>query len=351
MDVMGFFILLGMGWMLGVLLLSAYTAWMLTHPPRRTTGYAVSRNLPSTPAEVRVVVDGAERALEYSEWTVRHARGAELPVWDIGGLNAAGPIVVVTHGWGDSRVVMLTRVSYLVKHARRVLVWDLPAHGDSPRGSSKAFTLGLREHQTLRALIATVRASDATTPIVLYGYSLGAGISIAAAAEDEPQIGGNQAGSEREDEGRRESRRDGARRSAIAGVIAESPYRVPITPAENVLKQTGMPHALNLPLAMLALGLRHGQGAAWLQRSGAGGFDRRELAQQLRVPLLVLHGTADRVCPVDDGRTIAAAPRRDGNTGTLVEIDGGGHLDLWTAEKFAGKSDAAVQRFLAAVKE
>ena len=233
--------------------------------------------------------------------------------------------MVVTHGWGDSRVVILTRVSFLVKHARRVLVWDLPAHGDSPRASSKSFTLGLREHETLRALIAMARASDPTTPIVLYGYSLGAGISIAAGVEH-----------------------DG---SAIAGVIAESPYRVPITPAENVLKQIGMPHLLNLPLAMLALGLRHRQGAAWLQRSGAGGFDRRELAEQLSVPLLVLHGTADRVCPVDDGRAIAAAPRRDGRTGTLVEVDGGGHLDLWTAEKFASESDVAVQRFLAAVKQ
>ncbi len=326
MDIPGLLILLFVGWLVGLLLLTAHTAWMLTHPPRRTLGYAVARNLPSTPAEVHLSHNGSDQALDFSEWLLRIDAGADLPIWDIRGLNAAGPILIITHGWSDSRVVMLARAAALAPHAARVILWDLPRHGDAERSSPAVpnaararFTLGLREHLWLRSLIDTIRLGDPATPVVLYGYSLGAGLSIAAAA-DEPA--------------------DSPRR--IASVIAEAPYRVPITPARNVLRQAALPHRINLPLAMLLIGARLGQRSSWLQHEHAGGFDRRDLAARLAVPLLILHGSDDAICPIHDARAIAAA-----HDATLIELPGGGHLDLWTNPDHASTCNRHIAPFLA----
>jgi len=55
-------------------------------------------------------------------------------------------------------------------------------------------------------------------------------------------------------------------------------------------------------------------------------FLTRERIKQISVPLLIVHGTADRVIPVDHGRALygdASSPKR------LEIIDGAGHNDLW----------------------
>jgi len=316
MDIIGLLILLGFGWLVGVVALTLYTLHMLTHPPRRTYSYAVAKQLPSNPGEVRLTLDGAERLLTFEEWSFSSGR-IDHPVWDVRGLVASGATIILTHGWGDSRVVMLQRVTHLAKHAARVIVWDIPAQGDSP--ATRGFTLGAREHTHLRALVDVVVASGtAAGGIVLYGFSLGAGISIVCAAAG----------------------------ASVGAVIAEAPYCVPITPARNVMKQAGLPHAVTLPLAMLMLGMRLGYGASWMRTRGAGGFDRREHAAKLRVPLLLLHGVDDAVCPVADSREIAAACGR----AQLVEIPGGRHLDLWTEEDHAAKCEAAVASFLGGIR-
>lgn len=51
-----------------------------------------------------------------------------------------------------------------------------------------------------------------------------------------------------------------------------------------------------------------------------------ELLDQLRGPILLIHGTADRVIGFDHSRTLAA---RLGSRARLVALDGRGHNDLW----------------------
>ena len=75
------------------------------------------------------------------------------------------------------------------------------------------------------------------------------------------------------------------------------------------------------------------------------GFDRAAWASRVRCPVLVLHGTEDGVSPVEDGRAIAAASR-----GTMIEINGAGHNDLWTDDRWAGTSVAEVLAFLRSVR-
>ena len=292
MDVAGLFILLLAGLAIAYALSVLYVAYALTHPPRRGFTYAVSRGLATGPEA---------HNLKFTEWAFR-SRGTDLPVWEIEGGDAAGPLVIATPGWGESRVSMLPRAAAIVPLCSRLILWDLPRHADVRGGR---FTLGAREPEDLRGLIDSVAGSRREAierPIVLYGFSLGGGVSIAAGVGDE----------------------------RIAGVIAESPYRLPQTPAARVMASRGFPHRFNLPVALWLLGHRFGLGSRFLRSGPGGAFDRCLPAAKLSVALTVGHGDADPICPVQDGREIAAA----GQHGQFVGIPGGGHLDLWTDDRF-----------------
>jgi len=173
--------------------------------------------------------------------------------------------------------------------------------------------MGAREPVALAALVERIVADAPEARIAHFGWSMGAGISIAAAA--------------------------GARASQhTLCVIAEAPFRSPFTPVKNVAIQWGLPHWPNVPVAVGLLGLRLGQGARWRN------YDRAAWARRLSCPLLVMHGDADDICPHADGADIANAARR----GLLLTIAGAGHANIWTEPAFAKQATAAVRDFLRA---
>lgn len=307
-EAAGLTLLLASGLGLAAGTATAHTARVLTRPPRRTFSWAVSRSLPASPAELRT--PDRPDGYPFETWSFR-SRGSDLPVWDIRGDDPAGPAIIFTHGWGDSRITSLPRVPHLAPICSRLLLWDLPAHGDA-RGRC---SLGAHEAADLLALIE--HTSGGSAPLVLHGFSLGAGISIDAAV------------------------RAGA--GLISAVIAEAPYRVPLTPARNVLAAAGLPWRFTLPPALALVGLRCGHGLSWATERYGTRFDRARLAADLRVPLLVLIGDRDAVSPVADAQAIAAAAAR----ATLATVPGAGHLNLWTDPGHAANAAAAVRGFLA----
>ncbi|MBX3402107.1 MAG: alpha/beta hydrolase [Phycisphaeraceae bacterium] len=309
MDVIGLLMLLACGLGVFAAAVIAFTLRTLTRPPRRTYSWAVARGVPGEPPEVRVPWG----RVEYSSWSFA-SRGRDLPVWDIRGARADGPTAVLTHGWGDSRVIALSRLPALLACCARVVMWDLPGHGDAPG----TCTLGTRECDDLVALLERLGPAE---PVVLYGSSLGAGVSIVVAARDAARLG-------------------------VVGVIAEAPYRVPRLPAQRVLRMLGLPWRWNLPIVMALVGSRQGYGVSWVASPAAGGFDRAVHAANMPVPLLVLHGTDDEVCPIEDGRAIAAAAP----AGRIVEVEGASHNNLWTDDRFIPVCAAAVAEFVAALK-
>ncbi|MCC6679017.1 MAG: alpha/beta hydrolase [Phycisphaerales bacterium] len=287
--------LLAVGLVLAVLIAAVYAGWALTHPPRRTYASAVARARPGDPSELP-----SPRVFE--SWTFTTG-GATLPVWDIPGDNPAGPVVIMTHGWADGRLGALQRLGPVLPVASRIIAWDMRGHGDA----TGICRLGTREVDDLAALIEHLGASS----VILFGWSLGGGVSIAAAARD-----------------------DLSRR--IAAVIAEAPYRVPGTPARRVMHVRGLPYRLNLPITFFVLGFLFGVGPRWR------GFDRAAHARRLKCPLLVIHGEWDQICPVEDGRAIAeAAP-----AGSLAILADGGHNDLWVEEPLAARCGEVVREFL-----
>ncbi|MFA6044006.1 MAG: alpha/beta hydrolase [Phycisphaerales bacterium] len=269
---------LGVGLMLACAILVLHTWWGLTHPRRRGYAYAVSRNLPGDPGEL-------DTPREFAEVTLPATPAAPATtLWDIPGDTAAGPVIVFSHGWGQSRHSVLPRLGAFAPLASRILAWDLPGHGESP-GPTR---LGLREAAALERVVRWAGEAPAR-PVVLYGYSLGAGVSLDLAA---------------------------ACPTIVSQVIVEAPYRLPITPARNVLAQRGLPHGWSLRLALRLAGASP---AADLT------FDRADIARRVSCPVLVLHGAADDISPLKDARAIAAAAPR----ATLVEIPLGSHKTLW----------------------
>jgi len=295
---LGLAALLLMGWCVGVGLLTLHTYMTLRRPPRRTYASAVARALPGEPGELPAGPGGPRN---FDSWTFAWNR-LELPVWEIPGDAPAGPVLVVTHGWGESRVTGLGRARWLLPLASRIILWDCPAHGTAP-GLSR---LGAIEHEALLALLDRVRHREG--PLVLFGWSMGAGVSIHAGVTD----------------------------SGVAGVIAEAPYRLAATPPLRMLRNLRLPVRPNLPIAM------------WLLDRACGGaceprrFDRAMLASKLGAPLLVIHGGLDELCPIDDGRAIAQASPR----GHLIEVEGCGHTGLWAHEPRAARLAGEVALWL-----
>lgn len=297
--------------LLGLLAIGLFVAWtasvihimvVLTHPPRRGYAWAVARSRASEPGELPL-------PLTHTSWMFRW-RGMEFEVWDIEGGAQEGPSIVMIHGWGESRVMSLSRVQAIAPPTRRIIAWDLPGHGEAP-GICR---LGTAEVDAVVTLLDELACHD-DRPVVLFGWSLGAGVAIAAAM---------------------------LRPQRVSRVIAEAPYRIPPTPARNVLRLMRMPYRATLPPAMWMLGLVFAGSPRWRGRGGRPGFDRAELAAKVACPLLVLHGGNDDVCPVEDGRAIAeAAPH-----GECVVLEGGAHQSLWEDAHTAEKCLAAVRRFL-----
>ena len=297
LNIPGLLGLLAAGWLLGLGLMVAWTAVVLARPPRRTYASSLAKGLPGDPGELR------ERPRAFDSWTLDRP-GVALQAWQIAGDDAAGPLIVLTHGWGSSRIGALTRLGPLLPRASAVIAWDMRGHGES----GGCCTHGVHEVDDLLALIDRVRGER---PIVLMGWSLGAGVSIAAAS----------------------------RIPGVVGVIAECPYRLIRTPARNMMVSMGMPWRLNLGLALRLLGLI--QRCPGLGR-GQGPFDRAADASRVPCPLLVLHGTADPISPFEDGQAIAAAAPN----GRFAEIAGGGHSGMWVDPATAPACEEAVATFL-----
>lgn len=301
----GLLLLLGIGLALLIVITSWWTARRLRHPPRRTDAFAISRGVPATPEEMPDPVEYQSRIIGLTD-----SRGGPYPApaWIIRGDDPEGPVVIASPGWGDSKLGLLPRLATLTPICSTVVAWDPPGLGEGPGRCA----LGTREPSLLLDLARTINAeNDHRRGIVLLGWSMGAGAAIAAAAHAQQA-------------------------DHIVAVVAESPYRKSWTPARNVMRNAGYPYRVNVPLSFAALGIRLGVGIGWR------GFDRAELVRRLQCPLLVVHGSDDDVCPVDDARDIERGATRS----LLVIVSGAGHNNLWTDERFKPQVASAVRDFL-----
>lgn len=294
-PLIGLIQLLSIGFGIYLFLMILYTMWGLTHPHRQSYASAVHRNTPGDPSEL-------EEPIEFEERTITGSKG-DLSLWVIKGNDPQGPRIVMSHGWGSGKLGALKRIEPIVEHSSQIIVWDLPGHGDSAGISN----LGATEHHELARILSEF---DDDRPNILYGWSMGSGVSLACANQSLDL--------------------------KIAGVICESPYIDPFTPARNVLRLRGIPYRLNIKPAIWLLGVLFGVGSKWK------GFNRQRLAADLNIPLLILHGVQDPVCPVADADIIAQGAR----DAEMIQVADAGHNNLWTDEIYREQMIQAISAFI-----
>jgi pimeloyl-ACP methyl ester carboxylesterase len=265
---LGLFILLGVATVLILVGYVVVVSWEVRHPARQTAGWALAHQRPSSPSDFD---------LPFTEWSVDRPDGTVLPVWEIPADPtsdredaALTPVVVVLHGWSRSRIDSLCRVQQLLKdpsggaRAFRTIIPELRGHGDASAGPT---TLGTKELEDLDALLEQV-GSDR---VILLGHSLGAVLTIHLATRHPAQI---------------------------RSVIALAPYDRLSTPFDGYLRSQ------NYPAGFLARVIEQA-----LRLFGVRVRNTIDVAPGVTMPLQVLVGSEDRVCPQAIARRICdAAP-------------------------------------------
>ena len=284
------------------LLIALVGTWALVRgtdrPGGRGVAWCVAHGRPSDPGDLGLPPE----AWEDASFTL--SRGEATRGYRIRGGDPAGPLVLVVHGHSAGRHHAMGTLAPAVPVSSEVVVFDLPGHGSAAKLSSRQ---GLREPDDVAAVLGQVEAGAAPRPVVLLGYSMGAQISLAAAA--------------------------GPLHGRLAGVILLAVYRYHGEPIRAFLRENGLPWWPFQPLGDLFTALR---------TRGASRFDRVEAACLVGCPALLLSFRDDPLCPLASAEAIAGALPE----ARLEVFAGADHTDFHVreGERYAG----LVQGFLRA---
>ena len=207
--------------------------------------------------------------------------GTRLHGWFIP-VDGAAPAVVVLHGWGGNAGLMLPLAPHLHRAGFHALFLDVRSHGISEHDS---FTSMPRFAEDLEVAAGWLLAHRDVTSVGVIGHSVGAGAAILSAS----------------------------RGDQFEAVVSVSSFAHP----GEMMRE----HMTSIPKPMLALIL----GA--MQRIIGHRFDdfapRNRLAL-VRAPVMLVHGDADPVVPIERLYELAAAhPGAE-----VVVVPDGGHSDL-----------------------
>jgi pimeloyl-ACP methyl ester carboxylesterase len=199
--------------------------------------------------------------------------GQPLLAYLVGDPSRAQGLLIAYHGNAD---LAAWRVPWAAEVERRtgwaVLVPEYRGYGGL--GGSPNYLSSQRDARATYRLVRERLGND-TTPIALYGHSLGSAVAAELAADHPP-----------------------------SALLLEAPF----TSARDMARAM-----LVLPVA-----------AAWRAIARVH-FDTRALVASLHVPVSVVHGELDGVIPMQMGRAVHAAARVPGE---LLIVPGAGHNDV-----------------------
>jgi uncharacterized protein len=289
------------------LTLAPIAAWRFAHAYRTRAGY---------PRQHPPAHDPGALGLAFESVEVPSDGDARLPAWWIPASATPAPAVLLVHGWESARDRTLPNALVLHEVGFHVLTLDVRGHGDNPP-EELPLTAGEFGADTLAGVRVLLARPDVTRVAIL-GHSMGAiGALLAAAAE--PRVA-----------------------AVVAIAAAADPYRL--------TRQTF--HLANLPLPdVIAYPL------AWLTTRvflAPRGHDVRAVSASDAVakyagPVLLVHGTEDRVVPPGHMDRLARIARRsragDAEAAPVetLSIVGGHHSWLFESRDYR----AVVARFLA----
>ncbi len=250
--------------------------------------------------------------LPFASLEIPSSDGVVLPAWFIPAGPVRAPGVVLVHGWESARDRTLPHAQVLHAAGFHVLTMDVRGHGANP-AESLPMSVGEYAADT-RAGVAALRRRPEVTAIGLLGHSMGAAGALVAAAGD-PDV------------------------SAVIAVAAPAdPYR--LTRQTFRLARLPIPDPVAWPLAWLTT-------RVYLKprRHLVSSISATRAVRDIRVPVMLAHGSDDGVVPVSHLARLAAARRAalpDAVTETLV-VEGGAHSWLYEYPPYR----AAIARFFA----
>jgi alpha-beta hydrolase superfamily lysophospholipase len=257
-----------------VLAVAEWGGWMLVAPRRRLeVGARVEEPEPGEPIQV-TTADGLRLA----------------GVWYPATARISGRTAIVIHGYAEDPRGFRDRARALAARGWNAAALDLRGHGESEREHT---SFGGRESDDLHAWIEvlTERIGPAMT-LAVWGRSMGAAVALRAAAEDDA--------------------------AQIAALVLESPYH----DLESVIAVLVRRFRLPWPRLLARLIAHRAETLAGVSLTRPRPLD---LALNVAVPTLIVHGSNDTLITLDDVRLLAAALPA---ARPLIEVPGARHTDI-----------------------
>lgn len=257
-----------------------------------------------------------DRAAGFSGWYYTTPNELHLPWQTVLIGSPAGPCpawffpsdsstwVIQVHGRGTTRAECLRAVPVFHALGLPTLVVSYRNDGEAPRSRGGAYGLGAAEWRDVDAAIAYALRHGAER-VLLMGWSMGGAVALQTAVSS-------------------------GRRSSIAGLILESP----VVDWRAVLRYQAREVGVRAPLPDLAM-----RALSWPLTARLSGaeeaipFDRLDMvarADELSVPMLVLHSDDDGFVPADASHALAEA-RPD--LVTMPRFTVARHTKLWNYDQ------------------
>ncbi|WP_126428447.1 alpha/beta hydrolase [Brevibacillus marinus] len=275
-------VVLIVGAMIGIALT---VGWRLTHPPRKPI--TMQPETFQIAHYETVLFPSRDQQILLSGWYIRAEEN---------GVNSNGHTLIFAHGYGQNRLEphlpALSLASRLLAEGYDIFMFDFRNAGMS---EGTVTTVGLYEQRDLLGAVDYVSQRFPRQQIALIGFSMGAAVSLLAAASDQ----------------------------RIQAVVADSPFSsLWDYLQENLPHWTGLPR---FPFNMIILTL-----VPLLLRANPRQVQPYLAAQKLAPrPLLLIHGLADETVPYQNScRLIEAA---DNPHAQLWLVPGAGHVRSYAA--------------------
>lgn len=229
--------------------------------------------------------------LDGEELWIDGPNGKRLHAWFVPAEKRA-PGVVVIHGWGGTAADLLPVAPGLHELGLHALFLDARTHGLS---DPEDFMSMPRFAEDLETGVAWLRGRDDVTTIGVIGHSVGAAAAILTAS----------------------------RNAAVDAVVAVASFAHP-----EELMWRSIPYPAPVKWTLLRI-IRRMIGVPY------DAIAPRNLIADVDVPLLLVHGDADEVIPIEDAFSL-----RDHQPAcTLIVVPGGRHSDLAAYEQYFGDVD------------
>ena len=248
--------------------LAWFTAWTLNAPARPQGEYGF------TPFEVRAPHEDVE---------FQATDGVRLRGWWLEDPEASR-VVVCCHGHRGSKADLLGIGPGLWRAGNTVLLFDFRGRGDSDNGPQ---SLAHNEQRDLEGALAYVRDRCPRSQVGVLGFSMGASVAALVAARD----------------------------SGIDAVVLDSPFASVHDLITWSYRRYHIPSRPFVGLADSASRIGYGYGFGAVRPIDA-------IADIAPRPLLLMHGTDDRVIPVSHAQQLYGAA---GEPKQFVAFDGAGH--------------------------